>query len=142
MEQYADELAEFLDALDIASRLCIAGFSMGGYIALAVRAKVSNSGCERSFNATRGRSQIPKRAARAESKWRTTSPNGAAERVAEMMGPKLFSARALETQPQLMAEIRRVVAQTPPAAIAAAQRGLAARPDVTANAADDSMYRR
>jgi pimeloyl-ACP methyl ester carboxylesterase len=53
-------------------------------------------------------------------------------RVAEMMGPKLFSARALEMQPQLMAEVRRVVERTPPAAIAAAQRGMAARPDVTA----------
>jgi pimeloyl-ACP methyl ester carboxylesterase len=53
------------------------------------------------------------------------------ERVAEMMGPKLFSARALETRPELMAEVRRVVEATPPAAIAAAQRGMAARPDVT-----------
>jgi pimeloyl-ACP methyl ester carboxylesterase len=55
------------------------------------------------------------------------------ERVAEMMGPKLFSARAFETKPRLMAELRRVVAKTAPAAIAAAQRGLAARPDVSAD---------
>jgi pimeloyl-ACP methyl ester carboxylesterase len=54
------------------------------------------------------------------------------ERVAEMMGPKLFSARAFEMKPKLMAELRRVVAKTQPATIAAAQRGLAARPDVTA----------
>jgi pimeloyl-ACP methyl ester carboxylesterase len=53
------------------------------------------------------------------------------ERVAEMMGPKLFSARALETRPELMAAVRRVVKSTPPSAIAAAQRGMAARPDVT-----------
>src|SRR5688572_6167960 len=33
MEQYADELAELLDALQIKDRIILAGFSMGGYIA-------------------------------------------------------------------------------------------------------------
>jgi pimeloyl-ACP methyl ester carboxylesterase len=54
------------------------------------------------------------------------------ERVAEMMAPKLFSTNALETRPELMEDLRRVVGRTPPATIAAVQRGLAARPDVTA----------
>jgi 3-oxoadipate enol-lactonase len=36
-------------------------------------------------------------------------------------------------KPHLMAELRRVVAKTPPATIAAAQRGMAARPDVSAD---------
>src|SRR4051812_20148373 len=33
MEQYADELAEFLTALNISEPVVVVGFSMGGYIA-------------------------------------------------------------------------------------------------------------
>ena len=52
-------------------------------------------------------------------------------RVAEMMGPKLFSPRTLADKPEIVAAVRKVVESTPPAAIAAAQRGMAARPDMT-----------
>ena len=131
MEQYADELVELLDALRITEPIVLAGFSMGGYIAWQFVRKHPRS-LRALANAIREHSPIPTKAAPAASKWPKTSPSGAAARVAEMMGPKLFSARAFETQAELMAEVRRVVASTPPAAIAAAQRGMAARPDVTA----------
>jgi pimeloyl-ACP methyl ester carboxylesterase len=54
-----------------------------------------------------------------------------AARVAEMMGPKLLAARTFETKPDVVAEVRLVVERTSPAAIAASQRGMAARPDMT-----------
>jgi pimeloyl-ACP methyl ester carboxylesterase len=131
MVQYADELAVFLTALEITEPVCIGGFSMGGYVAWQfvrkhrnlVRALIQ---CDTRAVAdtTEGREGRVKMAENV-AEW-------GSRRVAEMMGPKLFSARALETQPQLMAEVRRVVERTPPAAIAAAQRGMASRPDVTA----------
>jgi pimeloyl-ACP methyl ester carboxylesterase len=52
-------------------------------------------------------------------------------RVAEMMGPKLLAPRTFETKPHVVAAIRGMVERTPPAAIAAAQRGMAARPDMS-----------
>ena len=52
-------------------------------------------------------------------------------RVAEMMGPKLLAKRSFEAKPRVVAEVRRVVEATSPAAIACAQRGMATRPDMT-----------
>jgi pimeloyl-ACP methyl ester carboxylesterase len=130
MERYANELAELLDALKITEPIVFSGFSMGGYIAWQfvrkhgdrLRALIQSDtrAIADTDEARAGRIKMAENVAA----WGSV-------RVAEMMGPKLFSARALETQPQLMAELRRVVAKTPPAAIAAAQRGMAARPDVS-----------
>jgi 3-oxoadipate enol-lactonase len=130
MDQYADELVELLDALKITEPVVLAGFSMGGYIAwqfvrkhgdrLRALIQCDTRAVADTEEGRAGRIKMAENVA----EW------GSA-RVAEMMGPKLFSARALETQPQLMAEVRRVAANTPPAAIAAAQRGMAARPDVS-----------
>jgi 3-oxoadipate enol-lactonase len=131
MEQYADESNELLDALKITQRIVLVGFSMGGYIAWQFVRKYRER--------LRALVQCDTRAAadtEETSAGRIKMADNVAEwgavRVAEMMGPKLFSARALETNPELMAEVRRVVKDTSPAAIAAAQRGMAARPDVTA----------
>jgi pimeloyl-ACP methyl ester carboxylesterase len=131
MEQFADELAELLDMLGVPEKIVLAGFSMGGYIAWQFARKYGNR--------LRALIQCDTRAIADTEEGRAgriKMAENVAEwgslRVAEMMGPKLFSPRALESRPQLMAELRAVVARTPPAAIAAAQRGMAARPDVTA----------
>jgi pimeloyl-ACP methyl ester carboxylesterase len=131
MDEYADELAELLDALHISEPIILAGFSMGGYIAwqfvrkhghrLRALIQCDTRAIADTDEARAGRIKMADNVA----EW--GSP-----RVAEMMGPKLLSAKALETRPELMAEIRRVVSNTSPAAIAAAQRGMAARSDVTA----------
>jgi pimeloyl-ACP methyl ester carboxylesterase len=47
------------------------------------------------------------------------------------MEPRLFSKEAFERKPEIVAATRRVMESTSPTAIAAAQRGMAARPDVT-----------
>jgi pimeloyl-ACP methyl ester carboxylesterase len=131
MEQHADELAELLDFIGINQPAVVVGFSMGGYIAWQfvrkhsrrIRALVQcdTRAIADSDEARGGRIKMADNVA-----------DWGSERVAEMMGPKLFSARALETRPELMAEVRRVVKNTSPAAIAAAQRGMAERPDATA----------
>lgn len=130
MEQYADELSEFLDALKITEPVILVGFSMGGYIAwqfvrkyahrLRALIQCDTRAVADTEEGRAGRIKMAEKVA----EW-------GSERVAEMMGPKLFSAKALETRPELMAEVRRVVKNTSPATIAAAQRGMAARPDVT-----------
>lgn len=130
MEEYADELVELLDAIGVAEPIVFVGFSMGGYIAwqfvrkyperLRALIQCDTRAAADTEEGRAGRLKMAERIA----EW------GSA-RVAEMMEPKLFSTHALETKPHLMAELRRVVSQTAPAGIAAAQRGMAARPDVT-----------
>jgi pimeloyl-ACP methyl ester carboxylesterase len=130
MEQYAEELTGLLEALGIREPVVLAGFSMGGYIAWQFVRKYSNRlhaliQCDTraladSEEARAGRLKMAENVAA----W-------GSERVAEMMGPKLFSPHALEARPELMAEFHNLVSRTPPAAIAAAQLGMAARPDVS-----------
>jgi 3-oxoadipate enol-lactonase len=131
MEQFADELAELLDALHIREPVAFAGLSMGGYIGWQF--------CRKYADRLRCLIQCDTRAvadsdeARAgRLKMAENVAGWGSLRVAEMMAPKLFSPNALATGPELMEDLRRVVGGTSPATIAAAQRGLAARPDVTA----------
>ncbi len=51
--------------------------------------------------------------------------------VAEAMLPKLFGPHALESDHEPVEATRRVMLANPPAGVAAALRGMAARPDVT-----------
>jgi pimeloyl-ACP methyl ester carboxylesterase len=54
-----------------------------------------------------------------------------AGRVAEIMGPKLLAVGTFESKPEVVAAVRRIIERTSPATIASAQRGMAARPDMT-----------
>jgi pimeloyl-ACP methyl ester carboxylesterase len=130
MERYADDLAELLDIVGITEPIVLAGFSMGGYVAWQfVRKYVAR---------LRGLIQCDTRAAADSEEARTgrlKMADNVAEwgsaRVAEMMGPKLLAPRTFEQQPSVVAAVRQVVERTSPAAIAAAQRGMAARSDMS-----------
>jgi pimeloyl-ACP methyl ester carboxylesterase len=130
MERYADDLRELLDARGIAERIVLAGFSMGGYIAWQFVRKHAAR--------LRGLIQCDTRAAADSDEARAgrlkmaeNVADWGSARVAEMMGPKLLAPRTIETKPHIVAAIRGMVERTPPAAIAAAQRGMAARPDMS-----------
>ncbi len=130
MRQYADELDELLTALAIDEPIVLCGFSMGGYIAwqyalnhaerLRALVQCDTRATADTDEARAGRLKMVEHVA----EW------GAA-RVAEMMGPKLLAPRTFETRPEVVAAVRRVVERTAPASIAAAQLGMAARPDVS-----------
>jgi 3-oxoadipate enol-lactonase len=131
MDRYADDLAELLDAITpaIQEPIVVVGFSMGGYIAWQfvrkyperVRALVQcdTRAAADSDEARAGRLKMAEKVA----EW------GSA-RIAEMMGPKLIAPRSFETKPEVVAAVRAVVERTSPAGIAAAQLGMAARPDM------------
>jgi pimeloyl-ACP methyl ester carboxylesterase len=132
MERYADDLAEFLDAVEIrADRpVVFVGLSMGGYIAWQFVRKYPSR--LRALALLDTRSLADTDEARAG---RIKMADNVAEwgsgRVAEMMGPKLVAPDAYKANSKVVADLRRVVTNTSPAAIAAAQRGLAGRPDMT-----------
>jgi pimeloyl-ACP methyl ester carboxylesterase len=130
MEQYAADLAELLDALGIREAIVLVGFSMGGYIAWQfVRKYASRLRALVQCDTKAAADTDEARAVRLKMadhifEWGTA-------RVAEIMGPKLLAARTIETKPEVVETVRRTVAGTSPGAIAAAQRGMAARPDMT-----------
>jgi pimeloyl-ACP methyl ester carboxylesterase len=130
MELFADDLVALLDAIGITEPVVVVGLSMGGYIAWQLIRKYSQR--------VQALVQLDTRALADNEETRAgrlKMAENVAEwgsgRVAEMMGPRLFSAPAFETKPEIVAAVRRVVESTSPAAIAAAQRGMAARPDFT-----------
>jgi 3-oxoadipate enol-lactonase len=131
MEQFADDVAEFLDAVGVREKVVLAGFSMGGYIAWQFVRKYGNR--LRALIACDTRAAADNDEARSgRIKMAEKVEEWGSARVAEMMGPKLFAPQTFEQQPELVAAVRSVVERTTPAAIAAAQRGMAARPDETA----------
>jgi pimeloyl-ACP methyl ester carboxylesterase len=130
MEQYADDLVELLDALSIREPVVLCGFSMGGYVAwqfvrkhperLRALVQIDTRAAADSDEARAGRIKMAENVA----EW--GSP-----RVAEMMGPKLLAPDSFQKLPDVVRKVREVVGRTSPAAIAAAQRGMAARPDMS-----------
>lgn len=130
MQQYADELAELLDALAIREPIVLAGFSMGGYVAWQFVRRHANRLRALVLSDTRAAADTEE-AREGRMKMAQHVAEWGSARVAEMMGPKLLAPRTFETKPAVVQAVRRVVEQTSPAAIAAAQRGMAARPDST-----------
>jgi pimeloyl-ACP methyl ester carboxylesterase len=132
MERYADDLAELLDELNLGTDqpIVFVGLSMGGYIAWQfVRKHASRL---RALAVLDTRSLADTEEARAgRLKMAENVAEWGSGRVAEIMGPKLSAASTFKTKPAVIAALRHVVERTSPAAIAAAQRGLAARPDMT-----------
>jgi pimeloyl-ACP methyl ester carboxylesterase len=130
MTQYADDLAALLDACGIQEPIVLCGFSMGGYIAFQFVKSYSDR--LRGLVLCDTRAAADTEEARAgRIKMAEHVGEWGAERVAEIMGPKLFAPETFAKQPELVEDVRRVVMNTLPDAIAAAQRGMAARPDVT-----------
>lgn len=130
MEAHAADVAELLDAIDVREPVVLAGFSMGGYIAWQF---VRQHGHRlRALIQCDTRAKADTEEARAgRIKMAEAVVNEGASLAAKAMEPKLFRKAAAQEQPDVIAAIRATMERQVPAAIAAAQRGMAARPDVT-----------
>jgi pimeloyl-ACP methyl ester carboxylesterase len=131
MERYADDLAEMLDALELSGPVVFVGFSMGGYIAWQFLRRHADRVRAMVLIDTRAADDADE-ARKMRHKMADHVVEWGAERVAEAMLPKLFAAGSLESSHPMVAHTRAVICATDPRSIAAAQRGMAARPDVTA----------
>ena len=130
METYATDLASNLDELEITEPVILCGFSMGGYIlwqfaklfpdrikalVLCDTRAVADSDAARS-----GRLELAKEVLRSG-----VGP------VIEAMLPKLLATDTPTHRPEFVEQIVTMIRQASPAAIAAALRGMARRPDMT-----------
>jgi 3-oxoadipate enol-lactonase len=134
MEQYADDLAALLDAMQIRHSVVLCGLSMGGYVAWQFVAR-HRARLERLILCdTRAAADSPDAAAgRLKTAARVLAEG--AQVVAEAMLPKLFAPENLARNADFVASTREVMLQTPREGIAAALRGMAQRKDVTAELA-------
>lgn len=132
MEQFADDMAALLDGLGICEPVVLCGLSMGGYIAFQFWRK----------HAARLRALIL-----CDTRATADSPEVAAGRLAmadrlrhelpaslvETMTPRLFAESTHRQHPEVVEGLRHVMMSTNPRGIAAAARGMAERPDMTAS---------
>jgi pimeloyl-ACP methyl ester carboxylesterase len=130
MEQMADDLNALLDALAIQEPVVLCGLSMGGYIAFQFWRKYSARLRALALCDTRARGDTPE-AAQARHKQIETVLGEGTRPLAEAMLPKLLAPATIESQPQLVELVQNSILAASPEGVAAALRGLAARPDVT-----------
>jgi pimeloyl-ACP methyl ester carboxylesterase len=130
MELLADDLIAILDHLQIVEPVTLCGLSMGGYVAwqfwrkyperlqrlILCDTKAAADGQEASANRFRMAEHVLEHGL---------------EYVAEAMLPKLFATETKQSDPEIVAAVRSMILGTERATIAAAQRGMAERPDVT-----------
>ncbi|HUT13445.1 MAG TPA: alpha/beta fold hydrolase [Thermoguttaceae bacterium] len=130
MEQFADDLAALLDAMEVSEPIALCGLSMGGYIALAFQRKYKSRLRGLILCDTRAAGDTPEMVAARHEMADRVSAEGPAPLV-DAMGPKLFARATVENRPEVVESLRRVMLSTDRRGIAAAARGMARRPDVT-----------
>ncbi|MEO0529058.1 MAG: alpha/beta fold hydrolase [Planctomycetota bacterium] len=127
LDRYADDLAALIEHLDTDGPVVFAGFSMGGYTAFAMLQRHADRFDALALIDTRAGDDTDEARATRLKMADKVSEWGAA-RVAELMRPKLF---APDTDEQIVQQTVELIASADPAAIAASQRAMAARPDST-----------
>ena len=131
MQDFADDLAGLLDALGIDAPVCLCALSMGGYVAWQFAQRHPERLAGLVLCDTRATADAEEaRRARA-----VTAARALAEGVAflaEAMLTQLLSAATRATRPELVQEVRAQMLRASPAGVAAAARGMALRPDVSA----------
>ena len=131
MQQFADDLAGLLDALRIAEPVNLCGLSMGGYVAWQFWEHHRGRLASLILCDTRAAGDTPEGALGRLALAETVLAEGALP-VADSMLPKLFAPRSLDSDPTYVESTKQVMESTRPTTIAAALRGMAERPDMTA----------
>jgi pimeloyl-ACP methyl ester carboxylesterase len=131
MDRLADDLHQLLAALDVDEPVVFCGLSMGGYIAWQFWQKYAERLRALILCDTRSAADTPE-ARRDRLRMADGIAEWGARSVAAAMSTKLFSPLTHQHQPELVTQVRQTIATTDPRTIAAAQRGMAERPDMTA----------
>ncbi len=131
MQQFAADLAGLLEALEIREPITLCGLSMGGYVAWQFWKHHRDRLASLILCDTRAASDTPEGAQGRLTLADTVLAEGALP-VADSMLPKLFAPKTLESRPPYVDATKQVMASTQPTTIAAALRGMAERPDMTA----------
>lgn len=129
MDDFATDLKALLDERKV-DKAVLCGLSMGGYVALAFLARWPERVQALILCNTRSGPDTPEgRTARMDTA-RNAFEKGVAV-IARGMVSKVLSGRTQRERPELVTNMEAMMAQQSPAAVAAASRGMAERPDRT-----------
>ncbi|HMP02068.1 MAG TPA: alpha/beta fold hydrolase [Gemmatales bacterium] len=134
MAAYAADLAELLHQLGVAEPISLAGLSMGGYVAFAFWKLYPQRVGRLLLIHTRAGSDPPATVASRQQQAQIALDQGV-EPIVEGMLPKLCHPDTATHRPDLENTLRTMMRRSTAAGIAAALRGMAARPDMTAELA-------
>ncbi|MFO0914403.1 MAG: alpha/beta fold hydrolase [Pirellulales bacterium] len=130
MEDHADDLAELLERLKISVPVTLCGLSMGGYIAWQFWRRHANRLARLVLCHTRSEADAPE-VARGRLMAAEEFERVGLEKLSVEMPRKLLGTESLGGRPELEQTCREWILSQPRAGAAAAQRGMAARPDAT-----------
>ena len=131
MEDFADDVAAVLDSLDAREPVILCGLSMGGYIALQFVRKYRSRLRGLVLCDTRASADVPEVVENRLKIARLAVENGT-QAVAEAMLPKAFGPKTFTDRPEVIEAVRSMMLASDPSGVAAASRGMAVRPDMTA----------
>jgi pimeloyl-ACP methyl ester carboxylesterase len=131
MAEFADDLAALLDRLQLSEPIVLCGLSMGGYIALQFWKRHRNRLRALVLCDTRAAADSPEAAENRHKMAEQVMTDGS-HVAADAMLPKLFPPQVLAEKPNFFEATKQVILGTSPTAIAAAQRGMAVRPEMRA----------
>jgi 3-oxoadipate enol-lactonase len=130
MSDYADDLVDLLDELEV-ERAVIGGASMGGYATLAFLQKAADRVDGLVLANTRAGADSPEARANRRNMLALLDREGASGVAREMM-PKLLGKTTRETNPDIEANVRRLIKQQSPIGIRCAIQRMMHRPDSSA----------
>lgn len=129
MDDYATDLKALLDEQKV-DKAVLCGLSMGGYVALAFLARWPERVQALILCNTRSGPDTPEGRASRMDTARNAFEKGVAV-IARGMVSKVLSGKTQRERPELVTHMEAMMAQQSPAAVAAASRGMAERPDRT-----------
>ncbi|MFO0899298.1 MAG: alpha/beta fold hydrolase [Pirellulales bacterium] len=129
MEQFADDLAALLAALEVREPVVLCGLSMGGYIAFQFWRKYAARLRGLVLCDTKAAPDSEEAAAQRLKLAELVLRTGVAV-LSDNMLPKLFDQHTIAHRRDIVESIQAVVLRSNPQGVAAAQRGMAERPDM------------
>jgi 3-oxoadipate enol-lactonase len=129
MAAYADDCVRLLDRLRI-GRVVVAGLSLGGYIAFEMLRRDPDRIAGLILCDTRAGADSPE-SAKGRDETTQIARTGGSAAIAERMIPVLLGRTTLQTQPQLVQQVRETITKTPVQGIVGALQAMKARPDST-----------
>jgi pimeloyl-ACP methyl ester carboxylesterase len=133
VDSMADDVLELLDGLQLYEPLVIGGLSMGGYIALSIAVRRPERVKGLMLMNSRAAADTPEAAKAREQRAEEIERSGETEPVIEAMLPRMFARKTFERHPELVARMHARMLRTPARTLAGTLRGLAIRPDRSAD---------
>ena len=130
MAEYADDLAEMLDVLEVHEPIALCGLSMGGYIAFEFWRRHRQRLSHLILCDTRAAADTPE-AAKLRLQTADRVLREGSQVVADAMLPRLFAAHSQRQRASVVTATAQIMRAARPATVAAALRGMAQRADAT-----------